>query len=306
MKKWGCDKCDGLGYRTLPQMARRQAAYSLEPCECVEALCRACLGDKTSPWVYLDEKTGKIRACECKSPRDQLSRVRELFNASNIPARYRFHRLKEFNLQPQYPNPTRSPELEAAKRGAQVALTAAFDKALHFIEAQKKLANGQQGSGVSVGSIAASDLKGLFLIGPPGTGKSLLAAMILNELILTAGLSCRYVKISRDFFQQLRATFNNDSGSSTETVFNDIARQDILVIDDFGIQSDSEWEQRMLYDLVDARYEAELPTIITSNIDLDAVKNLFKGRIYSRLTEMLHIVEFFSVRDYRQDMQGLA
>lgn len=298
MKKWGCDKCEGLGYRTFPQMARRQAGFVLEACDCVEALCQSCPGDKTSPWVYLDEKSRKICACECKVPRDTLSRVRDLFNASNIPAKYRFHRLKEFNHSPQYPNPTRSPELEAAKRGAQVALTAALDKAMHFIEAQRKLGLGQQ-------NIAASDLKGLFLIGPPGTGKSLLAAMILNELILTARLSCRYVKISRDFFQQLRATFNNDSGNKTETVFNDIARQDILVIDDFGIQSDSEWEQRMLYDLVDARYEAELPTIITSNIDLEAVKNLFKGRIYSRFQEMLHIVEFFSVRDYRQDMQGV-
>ncbi len=300
MKKWGCDKCDGLGYRTVPQMARRQAGFVLEACECVENLCRSCPGDKTNPYVYLDEKSGKIRACECKIPRDSLGRVRELFAQSNIPAKYRFHRLREFNLQPQYPNPTKSPELEAAKRSAQVALTAAQDKAEHFIAGQKKLQT------THAQSVSAADLKGLFLIGPPGTGKSLLAAMILNELILTARLSCRYIKISRDFFQQLRATFNSDSGSKTETVFNDIARQDILVIDDFGIQSDSEWEQRMLYDLVDARYEAELPTIITSNIDLEAVKNLFKGRIYSRFTEMLHIVEFFSVRDYRQDMQGVT
>ncbi|MBN8219900.1 MAG: ATP-binding protein [Spirochaetes bacterium] len=304
MKKWGCDKCDGLGYRTLPQMARRRASYVLELCECVQPLCRAYGEDHQSPWVYFDEKTRKVHSCECKGAHDALARTNELFAASNIPAKYRFHRLKEFNHSPQYPNPTHSPELEAAKRGAQVALTAAYDKALHFIDAQKKLVQGQHGStGLATGNIAAADLKGLFLIGPPGTGKSLLAAMILNELILTAHLSCRYVKISRDFFQQLRATFNSDSGSKTETVFNDIAQQDILVIDDFGIQSDSEWEQRMLYDLVDARYEAELPTIITSNIDLDAVKSLFKGRIYSRLTEMLHIVEFFSVRDYRQDMQ---
>jgi DNA replication protein DnaC len=298
MKKWGCDKCEGAGYRTVPQMARRQAGFVLEICECVQVICRGYGDDHNSPWVYFEEKTGKIRACECKEAHDGLGRVRELFAASNIPAKYRFHRLKEFNLQPQYPNPTKSPELEAAKRSAQVALTAAQDKAEHFVAAQKKLGAGAQ-------NIALSDLKGLFLIGPPGTGKSLLAAMILNELILTARLSCRYIKISRDFFQQLRATFNSDSGSKTETVFNDIARQDILVIDDFGIQSDSEWEQRMLYDLVDARYEAELPTIITSNIDLEAVKNLFKGRIYSRFTEMLHIVEFFSVRDYRQDMQGV-
>jgi DNA replication protein DnaC len=298
MKRWGCDKCEGFGYRTQPQLKRRQAAFTLEACECVENLCRSCAGDKVPPFVFLDEATGKIRACECKSPRESLSQARELFNQSNIPFKYRYHRLREFNLQPQYPNPTKSPELEGAKKMAAIALTAAFDRARHFIDAQKKMQTSSQ-------SIAPADLKGLFLIGPPGTGKSLLAAMILNELILTAQLSCRYVKISRDFFSQLRATFSNDSGTygKTDSVFNDIAKQDILVIDDFGIQSDSEWEQRMLYDLVDARYESELPTIITSNIDLEAVQKLFKGRIYSRFTEMLHTVEFFQVRDYRQDIR---
>ncbi|HRP69233.1 MAG TPA: ATP-binding protein [Turneriella sp.] len=299
MKNWGCTLCDGLGYRVVPQTVHRQAAYTLEPCSCVTILCASCPGDQKSPWLYLDESTGKIRACACKVPRDNLAKTRSLFTASNIPKKYRYHRLKEFNLQPLYPNPTHAPELEQAKRAATIALTAAFDRARHFIDAQKKISQSND-------PISSSDLKGLFLIGPPGTGKSLLAAMILNELILTARLSCRYVKISRDFFQQLRSTFNNDSSTygKTETVFNEIAQQDILVIDDFGIQSDSEWEQRMLYDLVDARYEADLPTIITSNIELEAVKNLFKGRIYSRFTEMLHIVEFFAVRDYRQDMQS--
>ncbi|MBS0617814.1 MAG: ATP-binding protein [Spirochaetes bacterium] len=300
MRKWGCDKCEGLGFVLQPQLARRQAAFSLVACECVESLCRSCAGDKVPPYMFLDEASGKVLPCDCQRPRDQLSRVRDLFAQSNIPLKYRFHRLKEFNLQPQYPNPTKSPELDGARRAATIALTAAFDRARHFIEAQRRLQDAPQ-------SVPASDLKGLFLIGPPGTGKSLLAAMVLNELILTARLSGRYIKISRDFFQQLRATFSNDSSTygKTESVFNEIARQDILVIDDFGIQSDSEWEQRMLYDLIDARYENDLPTIITSNIDLEAVKGLFKGRIYSRFSEMMHIVEFFSVRDYRQDMQSI-
>lgn len=298
MKGWGCEKCDGLGYRVRPQLTRLRTTRILEVCDCVETLCLSCLGDKTAPYLYLDEATHTIKPCACKGARDNFSRVKDLFRLSNIPLKYRFHRLREFNLQPQYPNPTHSSELENVKMAAAIALTAAFDRARLFIEAQKNLQSGSQ-------QVNPLDLKGLFFIGPPGTGKSLLAAMILNELILTARMPCRYVKISRDFFQQLRSTFNNDSSTygRTETVFNEIASQEILVIDDFGIQSDSEWEQRTLYDLIDARYENDLPTIITSNIDLNQVRTLFKGRIYSRFAEMLHTVEFFNVRDYRQDMQ---
>lgn len=300
MKKWGCEKCAGLGYRTIPQLTRRRATHVLELCDCVTGLCQVCPGDATSPYLYLDTTAGKIRPCDCKTARDNYARVQSLFQQSNIPLKYRYQRLAEFNTHPQYPNPTKSAEMEAAKRQAQVALTAALGRAHHFIEAQKQLVTAPQ-------SVNPADLKGLFFIGPPGTGKSLLAAMILNELIITTQLNCRYVKISRDFFQMLRATFSNDSDvyGKTESVFNDIARQDVLVIDDFGIQSDSDWEQRQLYDLIDARYENDLPTIVTSNIDLESVKNLFKGRIYSRFTEMLHTVEFFQVRDYRQDIHSL-
>ena len=58
-----------------------------------------------------------------------------------------------------------------------------------------------------------------------------------------------------------------------------------LVLDDFGIQRGTEWN-RMLYDLVDARYGDQRFTVVTTNQPLDELKALAKGRIYSRLVEM--------------------
>ena len=67
---------------------------------------------------------------------------------------------------------------------------------------------------------------------------------------------------------------------------------DVLVIDDFGVQRDSAWEQETLYNLIDARYEGEKFTIITSNNNPEkTLKELSEGRILSRLREMCRILE---------------
>ncbi len=71
-----------------------------------------------------------------------------------------------------------------------------------------------------------------------------------------------------------------------------------LVIDDFGIHNESDWVNSVLYDLIDARYENNLLTIITSNDPLDAWKELAKGRVYSRLREICIEIQI-DAPDYR-------
>jgi DNA replication protein DnaC len=55
----------------------------------------------------------------------------------------------------------------------------------------------------------------------------------------------------------------------------------------------------MLYELVDARYSDNRFTIVTTNQDLDEIKSLSGGRIYSRLLEMCHLVPMNGV-DFRK------
>jgi len=66
------------------------------------------------------------------------------------------------------------------------------------------------------------------------------------------------------------------------------------------VQADSEWEKRTLYDLIDARYENQSPTIITSNIPPENWKELFDGRVFSRLQEMTHFYGMIA-DDYRNN-----
>ena len=75
-----------------------------------------------------------------------------------------------------------------------------------------------------------------------------------------------------------------------------------LLLDDFGVQRDTPWEQEMLYDLIDARYGGEKFTIVTTNQGLPEVQQLFGGRIYSRLAEMCHLLEMDGM-DYRLHLQ---
>ncbi len=136
--------------------------------------------------------------------------------------------------------------------------------------------------------------RGIYLWGNPGTGKTLLSTIILTDIIRHHAVEGRYIKISRTFFNRLKATFHEQSETYGESskIEKEFATVDVLVIDDFGVQRDSSWEQETLYNLVDARYEGKKFTIFTSNNDPNkALKDLSEGRIISRIREMCTIME---------------
>ncbi len=82
----------------------------------------------------------------------------------------------------------------------------------------------------------------------------------------------------------------------------ELENADVLVVDDFGVQRDSPWEQETLYNLVDARYEAEKFTIFTSNVDpKSALADIAGGRVLSRIKEMCTILELTG-HDYREKL----
>ena len=67
-------------------------------------------------------------------------------------------------------------------------------------------------------------------------------------------------------------------------------RFSLLIIDDLGIERNTEYALEQVYAVVDERYKAGLPLIITTNLTISQLRNpedVAHARIYSRILEML-------------------
>lgn len=103
---------------------------------------------------------------------------------------------------------------------------------------------------------------GLIINGPVGTGKTHLAASIANHLLNTgASVVCM---TAIDMLAKIRNQYNTEGGSD-EDVIDQYKTADLLIIDDLGKEKATEWSASTIYSIVNARYENELPIVITSN-----------------------------------------
>ncbi|MBD5129230.1 MAG: ATP-binding protein [Ruminococcaceae bacterium] len=126
-----------------------------------------------------------------------------------------------------------------------------------------------------------ADNMGLMFLGNVGTGKTFAACCIANALL---DKGYRVWVITASDLTRKAGNFN----TSEETFFK-IRDVDLLIVDDFGAQSNTEHNLSLLFDVVDKRYKAKKPLVITSNLTADELKspnNTQLKRIYSRVIEM--------------------
>ncbi len=106
----------------------------------------------------------------------------------------------------------------------------------------------------------------LILAGVYGCGKTHLAAAIANEQIERARMDVMFVVVP-DLLDYLRAAFSPHSATSYDRRFDEIKRTPLLVLDDLGTESATPWAREKLFQLLNYRYEAALPTVITTSRD---------------------------------------
>ncbi len=135
--------------------------------------------------------------------------------------------------------------------------------------------------------------------GVTGAGKTHLAAAIVNYRY-QARQPAMFVVVP-EFLDHLRSSFSPDARTSYDQLFERVKTTPLLVLDDFGEQSATPWAQEKLYQVLNYRYNAQLPTVITTSRTLEELES----RISSRLADRKMSVAFNIIApDYRTDLTG--
>ncbi len=137
----------------------------------------------------------------------------------------------------------------------------------------------------------------LVLQGEYGCGKTHLAAAIANDY-RRGGHDCLFVVVP-DFLDHLRSTFAPESKVSYDELFESVRNTPLLVLDDFGEQTSTPWAQEKLYQVINYRYNARLPVVITTSLSLDELESRVSSRFVDpRISTVFHIM----APDHRGDV----
>lgn len=155
---------------------------------------------------------------------------------------------------------------EHVKRGEQCKWTA-----------MEKLIKGRLGQGIMIA-----------LIGERGNGKTQLGV----ELIRT---NVHHLKSARfctaaGFYMELKHAYKS-SDESEKDVIDRFARYSLLVIDEIGKRSENDWENRLLYELLNRRYNSLKDTVLISNHGERELRDAIGPSLASRMNESGGLIE---------------
>lgn len=136
------------------------------------------------------------------------------------------------------------------------------------------------------------------LWGPPGCGKSHLAAAVTHELI-RRGKTVVFQSVP-ELLARIRGTYGDDARESERDVMAALMDCDLLVLDDLGAERVTDWVQDTLFRLIDGRYRAAKSIMVTTNLEPRDLAAILGVRMADRLIEMTIPIQM-QATSYRQE-----
>ncbi|RLC89488.1 MAG: DNA replication protein DnaC [Chloroflexi bacterium] len=205
---------------------------------------------------------GKLFPCACRAAEIRERRTEALRTISNIAA------LDRFTFE------TFRPEGQGLSPDRQHNLRWAYDLAHAF---------------------AAHPEGWLVLRGGYGCGKTHLAAAIANACV-AQGLPVLFLTVP-DLLDHLRAAFSPSAGQTYDERFEEVRTAPLLILDDLGIEQSTSWALEKLFQLLNYRYMSRLPTVITTNHELEELEPRLRSRLAD--PDLVQLVTILAP-DYRQ------
>lgn len=131
--------------------------------------------------------------------------------------------------------------------------------------------------------------QGLLFYGNVGTGKTFSAACIANYLL------DRKVPTVMTSFIKIIESASLSSREDTINFTDRLNRAKLLIIDDLGAERGTDYALERVYDIIDSRYRARLPMILTTNVPISEMMECTDrrySRIYDRIFEVCYPMEF--------------
>ena len=128
-----------------------------------------------------------------------------------------------------------------------------------------------------------ANASGFLIWGDVGTGKSFFAGCIANALLEKG------VPVLMTNFSRILNTLTGMHFEDRNQFIHSLNRYSLLIIDDLGIERNSDFALEQVFNVIDSRYRSGKPLIVTTNLTLSELqhpKDTAHSRIYDRVLEM--------------------
>jgi DNA replication protein DnaC len=131
----------------------------------------------------------------------------------------------------------------------------------------------------------------IILLGGYGSGKTYAAYAAVEEIKKWGKRGL--VIPAPDLLEEIKATYNDEARCCESEILDECRETDLLALDDFGKQRDSDWSWEIFYKIINERYRALRPSIITTNETIPSLMAMpSAGAIMSRLLDSGTVIRF--------------